>query len=290
MKNFFSSGLALSSIMILMASGCADKPLPIPPGTDSPSASTEGGISGGSGGQISQETFRDASGSATKSIQEEAMASSGSSAAGEGSVSGGLGGLAGKGSSSSGSASGNSDDFLSGPLTGDGSVSGGLGKFGGSAGSGMAERDSNNGSGDSGSPPEAPSGRNTSEVGDSPGQVASMVPFHTTEHLKDIFFAYDKHDLNDKSKSVLKENASWLKNNPKVKVEIQGHCDERGTNNYNLGLGERRAQSTKNYLVSLGVAQKRILTISYGEEKPFCVQRGENCWWQNRRGHFMISK
>ena len=74
----------------------------------------------------------------------------------------------------------------------------------------------------------------------------------------------------------------------KSEILIEGHCDERGTNNYNLGLGERRVQMIKKYLISLGIAGSRISTISYGEEKPFCIQHSKACWSKNRRGHFMV--
>ena len=80
-----------------------------------------------------------------------------------------------------------------------------------------------------------------------------------------------------------------LKHHPETKVEIQGHADERGTNNYNLGLGERRAQSVKKYLMALGIEKDRLYSISYGEERPFCKDSNQNCWWQNRRGHFLIA-
>lgn len=120
-------------------------------------------------------------------------------------------------------------------------------------------------------------------------QVAKMLPFRQTRELDDVHFQFDKHDLDGISKSILQKNAQWLKQHPGVKLEIQGHADERGTNNYNLGLGERRAQSVKKYLMALGVSKDRLFAISYGEEKPFCLKNNENCWWQNRRGHFLVS-
>ena len=86
--------------------------------------------------------------------------------------------------------------------------------------------------------------------------------------LKDIYFDYDKYDIRPGDAAILKENAALLKKYPTVKIQVEGHCDERGTNEYNLALGERRANSTKNYLVSLGIPSDRISTISYGEEKP----------------------
>jgi peptidoglycan-associated lipoprotein len=121
-------------------------------------------------------------------------------------------------------------------------------------------------------------------------QEARLYSFRPTSELKDIHFQFDKYDLDSSSKGVLKQNADFLKQHPSVKVEIQGHCDERGTNNYNLALGQRRAASTKSYLASLGIPENRLHVISYGEEKPFCGETNEGCWGQNRRAHFMVAE
>ena len=121
-------------------------------------------------------------------------------------------------------------------------------------------------------------------------EEARLLNFEPTSQVEDVYFAFDSYDLDQKSKDRLRANAEWLKQNPNAKVEIQGHCDERGTNNYNLGLGERRALATKKFLASQGVDESRLHTISYGEEKPFCFQSDESCWWRNRRAHFMISE
>ncbi len=107
-------------------------------------------------------------------------------------------------------------------------------------------------------------------------------------HLEDIHFSFDQFDLDETSKQVLRDNANLLRDNPEMRVEIQGHCDERGTNNYNLGLGERRVMSTKKFLTALGIESHRLTTISYGEEKPFCFDNNDDCWLQNRRSHFMV--
>lgn len=107
-------------------------------------------------------------------------------------------------------------------------------------------------------------------------------------HLEDIHFSFDQFDLDETSKQVLRNNANLLRDNPEMRVEIQGHCDERGTNNYNLGLGERRVMSTKKFLTALGIESHRLNTISYGEEKPFCFDNNDDCWRQNRRSHFMV--
>ena len=121
-------------------------------------------------------------------------------------------------------------------------------------------------------------------------QEARLQSFHATDDLKDIHFNFDQYDLDSNSKKVLEQNATYLKSNPDMRVEIQGHCDERGTNNYNIALGERRAHSTKKYLVAQGVNSHQVNIISYGEEKPFCSDSNENCWHQNRRAHFMVAK
>lgn len=105
--------------------------------------------------------------------------------------------------------------------------------------------------------------------------------------LKDVHFAYDSYALNAEARDVLAANAEWLKENPRASTEVEGHCDERGTIEYNLALGVRRAQAIKDYLVSLGVAASRLSTISYGEELPVCRDSGESCWARNRRVHFV---
>ena len=106
--------------------------------------------------------------------------------------------------------------------------------------------------------------------------------------LKDINFDFDKYDLTPEAKIILKEVASALSKNIKANVVVEGHCDERGTNEYNLGLGDKRANSVKDYLLSLGVPSGRIETISYGEEKPICTESSEGCWTKNRRAHFVL--
>jgi len=112
-------------------------------------------------------------------------------------------------------------------------------------------------------------------------------PFEVSD-LVDVFFAYDKSDLTAESRDVLANDAKLLKAAAGVRIVVEGHCDERGTNEYNLGLGERRANAVKNYLVSLGVSASRIKTISYGEEKPFAMGHNEAAWKQNRRAHFSL--
>ena len=107
--------------------------------------------------------------------------------------------------------------------------------------------------------------------------------------LKPIHFDYDKYDIRPVDTEILKGNSAFLKKFPNMKIQIEGHCDERGTNEYNLALGERRANSTKKYLISLGIAAARISTISYGEEKPLDPAHNEEAWGKNRRAHFIIT-
>ncbi|MEK6692484.1 MAG: peptidoglycan-associated lipoprotein Pal, partial [Nitrospirota bacterium] len=105
-----------------------------------------------------------------------------------------------------------------------------------------------------------------------------------------IYFDYDKYNIRDDVKAILEKNAAWLKKNPGVKIQVEGHCDERGSNEYNLALGDRRARSARDYLVLLGVDPKRVSTISFGEEKPLDPGHNEEAWTKNRRGHFVILK
>lgn len=106
--------------------------------------------------------------------------------------------------------------------------------------------------------------------------------------LKDIHFDLDKYDIRPTDAGILKENAALLVKFPNVKIQIEGHCDERGTVEYNLALGERRANGAKRYLISLGIPEKRISTISYGKERPLDPGHNEEAWAKNRRAHSII--
>lgn len=107
--------------------------------------------------------------------------------------------------------------------------------------------------------------------------------------LEDVFFAYDDHSLTAEARSILSGDASYLKEMSSIKVTIEGHCDERGTTEYNLALGQRRADSARNYLVELGIDGSRLATISYGEERPFEAGHDESAWAMNRRAHFRVT-
>ena len=106
--------------------------------------------------------------------------------------------------------------------------------------------------------------------------------------LRDIHFEFDKYDIRPGDAGVLNENAALLSKYPNVKIQIEGHCDERGTIEYNLALGERRANNTKKYLISLGISPDRISTISYGKEKPLDLGHNEEAWAKNRRAHTIV--
>lgn len=105
--------------------------------------------------------------------------------------------------------------------------------------------------------------------------------------VRDSYFDYDKADIRPDAREALSQTAQFLRSYPNVRVTIEGHCDERGSTEYNLALGDRRAQATKDFLVSLGVTADRMETVSYGKERPTCTDHNESCWQQNRRGHFV---
>ena len=106
--------------------------------------------------------------------------------------------------------------------------------------------------------------------------------------MRDVNFDFDRYDLRPDARAILKTNADWLKANSLARVEIEGHADERGTNEYNLALGIKRANSVKRYLVDLGISAGRLSAVSYGEELPLCKEQNEICWAKNRRAHFAI--
>jgi len=106
--------------------------------------------------------------------------------------------------------------------------------------------------------------------------------------LRDVNFDFDRYDLRPDAREILKGHVAWLKANPQVRVEIEGHCDERGANEYNLALGIKRANSVKSYLIDSGISSNRLSTVSYGEELPLCKEQNEICWAKNRRAHFAI--
>lgn len=110
----------------------------------------------------------------------------------------------------------------------------------------------------------------------------------TSDDLKTVHFAYDSYKLTGESRNILKNSAKWMKDNPSATIQVEGHCDERGTTEYNLALGERRANAAKDYLVKLGVDAARVSIISYGEERPVDPGHDEGAWAKNRRDEFVI--
>jgi peptidoglycan-associated lipoprotein len=107
--------------------------------------------------------------------------------------------------------------------------------------------------------------------------------------LKDVFFAYDQWALSETGMDVLNNDAKWLKEHPGAVLKVEGHCDERGTTDYNIVLGEKRSKSARNYLVELGISPKQVSVVSYGKERPFCLEHDESCYQQNRRGHVLLT-
>jgi len=114
--------------------------------------------------------------------------------------------------------------------------------------------------------------------------------FAPVDALKPIHFDFDKYVIRPGDRQILDANAKWLKDNANQLVLIEGHCDERGTNEYNQALGDRRARATMNYLVNQGIQADRISIVSYGEERPICTDKNEKCWAQNRRAAFLVKE
>jgi peptidoglycan-associated lipoprotein len=128
-----------------------------------------------------------------------------------------------------------------------------------------------------------------------PEAAAPPAPSPTEEDLfgrtvKDIYFEYDKSDIRGDQQAAIQADMLFLNQHPNINFTIEGHCDDRGSTEYNLALGDQRASAVKNALTTAGVNASRIKTISYGKEKPFCMEENEACWQQNRRGHFVYQK
>jgi peptidoglycan-associated lipoprotein len=117
----------------------------------------------------------------------------------------------------------------------------------------------------------------------------SLEQLNAQKPLEDVYFDLDKADLSERARASLQKNADWMKKWTSTRVTVEGHADSRGTSEYNLALGERRASAVRDYVVSLGVDLARINVVSYGEERPVCSDENEACWSQNRRAHFVIT-
>ena len=117
----------------------------------------------------------------------------------------------------------------------------------------------------------------------------SLAELNSTAPLDNVFFDYDRSELRPEARAALQRNADWLNQWDSARIMVEGHCDERGTNEYNLGLGDRRAAAVRDYLTSLGISGTRVQIVSKGEEEPVCSDSQEDCWGRNRRGHFIIT-
>jgi peptidoglycan-associated lipoprotein len=187
-------------------------------------------------------------------------------------VSGGTG--SGAGGAGAPGAGGGAGTMGSGPGTG-GSMAAGAG---GAAGTGAGGAGAAGGAGMAGA------------TGTTIPSLPSPKEFVESAALRDVFFDFDRYDVRGGDKATLDDNAKWLKSNQSALLLIEGHADERGTNEYNLALGERRAKATRDYLVSVGIEAGRITVISYGEERPGCTEKAEPCWAKNRRAHFLVKQ
>ena len=138
-------------------------------------------------------------------------------------------------------------------------------------------------------PPPAPEPTPPPLTEDQIFQQKSLAQLNSEMPLGDAFFDYDQSTVRDDARPVLQANATYLRRWTTTRVSIEGHADSRGTSEYNLALGERRAAAVRDYLVSLGIAANRMLGVSRGEESPQCTQENETCWQRNRRGHFVFT-
>jgi peptidoglycan-associated lipoprotein len=138
-------------------------------------------------------------------------------------------------------------------------------------------------------PPPAPTPTPTPPSEEEVFKTKTLEQLNAEKPLGDVFFAYDSTELTDEARTILQKDTDWMKKWTSTKMMVEGHADSRGTNEYNLALGERRADAVRNYVVSLGVPVDRMTIVSKGEEQPFCTQETEACWQQNRRGHFIIT-
>lgn len=117
----------------------------------------------------------------------------------------------------------------------------------------------------------------------------TLAELNAERPLSDVFFDFDQWQIRDDARAALQRNAEWLRRWTTTRITLEGHADERGTGEYNLALGDRRASAAKEYLASLGIASDRVLVVTKGEESPFCTEGHEGCWQQNRRGHFIFT-
>jgi peptidoglycan-associated lipoprotein len=139
-------------------------------------------------------------------------------------------------------------------------------------------------------PPSAPNAAPAPRAGMTEDQIFAQASLPDIQkNFQDVYFDLDNSMIKDAGRTALSANANYMKRWTSVRVTIEGHCDERGTAEYNLGLGDRRANAAKAYLVELGVPASNITVVSKGKEAPFCTESNESCWQQNRRGHFVVT-
>jgi peptidoglycan-associated lipoprotein len=139
-------------------------------------------------------------------------------------------------------------------------------------------------------PPPAPAPQATKALTeDEVFAKKTLSELNAEKPLEDVYYDYDRAELKAEARASLSRDAEWLRRWPSAKVLVEGHCDARGTNEYNLGLGEKRAAVVRTYLAGLGIAAERIQIVTKGEESPFCLEETESCYAQNRRGHFILS-
>jgi peptidoglycan-associated lipoprotein len=138
-------------------------------------------------------------------------------------------------------------------------------------------------------PPAPPTPTPAPPTEDEIFRTKTLDQLNAEKPLADALFAYDSTDLSAEARAALQKNVEWLKRWSSTRIMVEGHADSRGTTEYNLALGERRADVVRDYLVSLGVPTERITTVSKGEEQPACTEETPSCWQQNRRGHFIVT-
>ena len=189
---------------------------------------------------------------------------------------------------------GGSGSGAGGAGTGAGGTGGGTMGSGPGAGGAMGSGGAGAGAGGTGAGGAGSAGAGGAGGAAATGTTIPSLPspkeFVESAALRDVYFDFDHYDVRAGDKGTLDENAKWLKSNQSALLLIEGHADERGTNEYNLALGERRAKATRDYLVSVGIDAGRITVISYGEERPICTEKTEGCWAKNRRAHFLVKQ
>lgn len=169
----------------------------------------------------------------------------------------------------------------------------------GETNAGSAQKDGSGGalSGFSKNPSEERLGKGGDIVSLSPSGAAARQRAEITKEEKaaieagllDVFFGYDQWTLSDTGMQALNHDATWLKDHPGAVMKVEGHCDERGTADYNIVLGDKRAKAARSYLIESGVASKQVVIVSYGKARPFCTESNESCYEQNRRGHVLLN-